>query len=111
MRILSGIVTLIFILVEVLIPLIIHGFLSRLILRCESTFTGACLFTILLNCVKKDENSSSTSCDFGEIISFQFVSDKSLLDRSTENYEKSRFLIVLFVTLSLADVRILNCEK
>ena len=35
MRILSGIVTLTFILVEVLIPLVIHGFLSSLILRCE----------------------------------------------------------------------------
>ena len=45
-----------------------------------------------------------------EKISFQSISERSLLTRSVENCEKLRALIV-FTTLPLVDVKIQECEK
>ena len=97
--------------------MVIHGLLSCLIFRRENVVIGACLFMTLLNCLKKDADSSSTLWVFFQMIqkhrmmSFQSIPDRSLLSRSVENCEKLRVLIVLFTTLSFADVKIQNCEK
>ena len=42
-----------FILIEVLIPFVIHGFASCLISPLDAIFKGACFRTTLINCLQK----------------------------------------------------------